>query len=68
MKLTNKQILVLYYMQQHLTAEDRMPTRKEISAHFGWKSDNAAQTHIDALVKKNKIELRGVHYRFKRSE
>ena len=66
MLVTERQSQVLKYMQRHLTAEDRMPTRKEISAYFGWKSANAAQEHINWLVKKNKLEIRGVHYRFKR--
>ena len=65
-KLTLKQEQILDFIRSHLAEEDRVPTRLEIAAHFGFKSQNAAQSHITYLVDKKKLEVRGCHYRLSR--
>ena len=54
-KLTQTQADVLHYIKFYIKDKSMSPTRTEISESFGWKSDNAAQCHITALVKKGAI-------------
>lgn len=56
--LTDRQVDVLRYINKHRNKEQCNPTMEEISAHFGWASPNAAQTHVDAMVKKGVITRR----------
>jgi len=65
-KLTLKQEQILDFIRAHLAEEDRVPTRLEIATHFGFKSQNAAQSHINYLIDKKKLEVRGCHYRLAR--
>ena len=56
--LTNRQTSILKFIKLFSFDKGYPPTRQEIADHFGFKSANAAQCHIEALVKKRKIELR----------
>ena len=67
-KATALQWAVLGFMYAFRADEDRLPTRAEISGHFGWRSVNAAETHINFLIAKGFVEKRGIHLRFARTE
>lgn len=55
--LTPTQARVLEYIAQHITRRQRPPTRREVAQHFGWASDNAAETHIAELERRGHIAL-----------
>ncbi|GAB4174655.1 MAG: transcriptional repressor LexA [Wenzhouxiangellaceae bacterium] len=57
MKLTRRQQELLSYIEQRLEQDGIPPTRSEINRHFGWRSPNAAQSHLRALAAKGVIEL-----------
>jgi len=56
-KLTKRQSDVLDMIRDFIDANGFPPTRAEIAAHLGFKSPNAAEEHLKALVKKNAIEI-----------
>ncbi|CAN7449531.1 hypothetical protein LJR066_002815 [Acidovorax sp. LjRoot66] len=64
---THRQWAVLAFMRRFFIEEDRLPTRTDIAAHFGWRSPNAADTHVNFLITKGFIEKRGIHLRFART-
>lgn len=68
-KLTAKQAAVLAFMIEFQAENDNMPTMPVIARHFGYASPNAANEHIQALVRAGWLErLQGqVGYRFTRS-
>lgn len=51
-RLTERQQEVLDFIQQQQAAEGCPPTIREISAHFGFGSPNAAMAHVTALRQK----------------
>ncbi len=53
--LTDRQREVLEYMCGCLFTNNIIPTRQEIADHFGFKSANAAQDHLNALHNKKMI-------------
>lgn len=55
--LTPAQIAVLGFIREFNRENKFPPTRTEISQHFGWRSINAAECHLRALVKKGAIFL-----------
>jgi len=57
--LTPTQTRVLEFIAQHIVEKQRPPTRREMAQHFGWASDNAAETHIQALQRGGYIALDG---------
>ncbi|MDP9991987.1 SOS-response transcriptional repressor LexA [Variovorax boronicumulans] len=67
-KLTAKQTAVLNFMQQFEAENDNMPTMPVIARHFGYASTNAANDHVQALVRAGRLErLQGqVGFRFTR--
>lgn len=67
-KPTAQQWVVMGFMFAFLAEEDRMPNRRDICNHFGWRSLNAADAHIKFLVNKGFLERRGSEYRFARTE
>lgn len=67
-KPTVQQRAVLGFLFAFHADEDRLPTRAEISSHFGWSSTNAADTHVRALIESGLIEKRGPNLRFARTE
>lgn len=54
--LTERQEEVLDYIEDCIS-DGMPPTRREIAAHFGWKSQNAAEDHLRALERKGRITL-----------
>ena len=51
-KLTKKQEAVRKFIDSELKAGKPCPSRREIAAHFGFASHNAAACHLNALIKK----------------
>lgn len=51
-KMTARQAEVFNFIKSFQEKEGWPPTRKEIAAHFGFRSLNAAEDHIKALAKK----------------
>ena len=65
--LTETQQKVLAYLRQFHAEQDQLPPAHAIAAHFGWKSQNAAHEHLQALEAQGHIERNAVNkYRFKR--
>ena len=57
MKLTARQEEILRLIERSIEETGYPPTRVEISARLGFKSPNAAETHLRALAKKGAIEM-----------
>ena len=57
--LTPKQETVLRYLKTFHAEEDRLPSSREIQAHFGFASQTGAVGHLRALTKHGLIERRG---------
>ena len=55
--LTKRQSQILTFISEHIDQSGFPPTRTEISAHFGFRSPNAAQSHLRALENKGVIEI-----------
>lgn len=51
-KLTKKQEAVRKFVDSELKAGKPCPSQREIAAHFGFASHNAAACHLNALIKK----------------
>jgi repressor LexA len=56
-KLTNRQKQILQYISEYIESRHFPPTRTDISANFGFRSPNAAESHLRALAAKGAIEL-----------
>lgn len=54
--LTERQEQVLSYIEDRIL-DGLPPTRLELCAHFGWRSTQAAEEHLHALVRKGRITL-----------
>jgi repressor LexA len=60
-KLTPRQKEILMFISEFIENNKFPPTRSELSAHFGFRSPNAAEAHLRALEKKAVINIgRGV--------
>jgi len=60
-KLTKRQKQILNFISEFIEKYKFPPTRSELSAHFGFRSPNAAEAHLRALEKKSVIGIaRGV--------
>jgi repressor LexA len=60
-KLTARQKEVLRFISEFIENNKYPPTRSELSAHFGFRSPNAAEAHLRVLEKKAVINIaRGV--------
>ncbi len=55
--LTARQQEILDFIRQTLQTEGRPPTRAEVCTAFGFRSPNAAETHLRALAAKGAILL-----------
>ena len=55
--LTPRQREILKFISQFIDKHKYPPTRSELSAHFGFRSPNAAETHLRALEKKAVIGI-----------
>ena len=56
--LTSRQQQILDFIDQCQTSTGETPTLREIAAHFGFRSLNAARDHIRALCKKGVLQQR----------
>ena len=57
LKLTARQQTVLSFIQEFMEAEGMPPTRAEIAKALGFRSVNAAEDHLKALVRKQAITI-----------
>jgi repressor LexA len=55
--LTPRQKEILSYISEHIDVHGSPPTRAELSARFGFRSPNAAESHLKALDSKGVIQL-----------
>ena len=55
--LTRRQNEILIFISQYIDKEGLPPTRIEISRHFGFRSPNAAESHLRALARKGVIRM-----------
>jgi repressor LexA len=55
--LTHRQREILNFISEHIDKNGFPPTRNEISAHFGFRSPNAAESHLRALEKKEMLQI-----------
>lgn len=56
-RATSKQLAVLEFLKNFIAANGYPPTRQEIADDFGFKSPNAAESHLVALRVKKLIEI-----------
>ena len=67
-KLTEANHLQIAFMREFLAENDRIPNRKEMAHHYGWKSQNAADCLMKKFVQLGVLEKSGVYYyRFART-
>lgn len=57
LKPTAKQLIVLDFIKRHIAEKGYPPTRDEMCNYFGWKSWNAADSHVRALADKGLISI-----------
>ena len=57
-KLTPRQKQILNFISEFIEKHKYPPTRAELSAHFGFRSPNAAEAHLRALAKKSVIGIK----------
>jgi len=50
--LTQRQQEILTFISDHIQSVGFPPTRNELSKHFGFRSPNAAESHLRALERK----------------
>jgi repressor LexA len=55
--LTARQKQILIFISEFIEKYKFPPTRSELSAHFGFRSPNAAEAHLRALEKKSVIGI-----------
>lgn len=55
--LTLRQREILNYISEHINKYGFPPTRNELCSHFGFRSPNAAESHLRALDRKGVIRL-----------
>lgn len=55
--LTKRQKEILTFISDHIESAGFPPTRNEVSKHFGFRSPNAAESHLRALEHKGVIRI-----------
>jgi len=55
--LTRRQKEILTFISDHIDSKGFPPTRNEVSEHFGFRSPNAAESHLRALEHKGVIRI-----------
>ena len=55
--LTKRQKEILNFISEHIDSIGYPPTRNELSKHFGFRSPNAAESHLRALEHKGVIRI-----------
>lgn len=58
--LTDRQQEVLDYMREFHAENDQLPPAHQIARHFGLKSANTVVQHLEALVRKRRLEANAV--------
>lgn len=53
---SERSLQVLAFMREFFAENDQLPPADAIASHFGWASANAAQAHINALLKHCLVE------------
>ena len=53
---SERSLQVLGFMREFFAENDQLPPADAIASHFGWASANAAQAHINALLKHRLVE------------
>ncbi len=61
--LTKRQKEVLVFISDHIDSIGFPPTRNEIVKHFGFRSPNAAESHLRTLEHKGMIRIKAGHSR-----
>ncbi len=61
--LTKRQKEVLNFISNHIDSIGFPPTRNELSKHFGFRSPNAAESHLRTLESKGMIRIEARHSR-----
>ena len=61
--LTKRQKEILAFISDHIDSAGFPPTRNDISKHFGFRSPNAAESHLRALEHKAVIRIEAGHSR-----
>ena len=61
--LTKRQKEILTFISNHIDSIGFPPTRNEIVKHFGFRSPNAAESHLRALEHKGMIRIKAGHSR-----
>ena len=61
--LTKRQKEILTFISDHIDSAGFPPTRNDISKHFGFRSPNAAESHLRALEHKGVIRIKPGHSR-----
>jgi len=57
--LTSRQREIVEFIRQCLARDSRAPTRQEIATHFGFRSINSAEDHLQALARRGAVALDG---------
>ena len=55
--LTKRQKEILVFIADHIRSAGFPPTRNDLAKHFGFRSPNAAESHLRALEKKGVIRI-----------
>jgi repressor LexA len=55
--LTKRQKEILIFISDHINSVGFPPTRNDVSKHFGFRSPNAAESHLRALESKGVIRI-----------
>ncbi|MDH4417678.1 MAG: hypothetical protein QE485_10670 [Acidovorax sp.] len=55
-----KSLDVLQFCREFFAENDQLPPIACVNAHFGWSSSNAAQHHMDMLVRHGRLERNAV--------
>jgi len=61
--LTKRQKEILIFISDHIHSVGFPPTRNELSEHFGFRSPNAAESHLRTLERKGMIRIAPGHSR-----
>jgi len=61
--LTKRQKEVLNFISDHIDSVGFPPTRNDLVKHFGFRSPNAAESHLRALEHKGVIRIKAGHSR-----
>lgn len=61
--LTKRQEQILAFISEHIDESGFPPTRAEVCGAFGFRSPNAAESHLKALEKKGMLQIQRGHSR-----